>query len=132
MWKETGKTYPRNSWEEVTEECEEIENRHDSHELDCDTIKIREYCEAAALFGQMVKMPTPDELPEGAPSLSPAPPRTAKEAFEAALGAAKHRVNLYWPAITDVAEKLMEIGHLTGEEVEEIVYKSEIFQEEPS
>jgi hypothetical protein len=127
MWREFGKTrtYPWDSWEKIMKECAEIEELGDPDELECDTTKIREYCEAAALFGQTVKMPTPDEVPEGAP---PPPPslRTAKEAYEVALERAEHRVNVYWPVITNVAEKLMEVGYLTGEQVEEIVDGSEL------
>ena len=122
MWREAGKTYPWDSWGKVIEECEEIEELGDPDELESDTIQIRKYCEAAAVFGRMVKMPTPDELPKDGPPLPPPPPKTGEEAFEAALRAAEHRVNLYWPTIENVAEKLMQIGYLTGEEVEEIVY----------
>jgi hypothetical protein len=77
-------------------------------------------------------MPTADELLEGSPPLTPPLPRTAKEAFEVALRAAEERVNTNWPAITNVAEKLMDASYLTGDEVEEIVSSSEPFQGETS
>ena len=64
--------------------------------------------------------------------MPPPPPRTAKEAYEVALEVAEHRLNLYWPAITNVAEKLMEVGYHTGEQVEEIVDGSELLQGERS
>jgi hypothetical protein len=43
---------------------------------------------------------------------------------------AEHRANVYWPSITNVAEKLMGVGYLTGEEVEEMVFGCEVFEEE--
>ena len=58
--------------------------------------------------------------------MPPPPPRIAKEVYEVALEVAEHRVNRYWPAATNVAEKLMEVGYLTGEQVEEIVNGSEL------
>ena len=64
--------------------------------------------------------------------MTPPLPRTAKEAFEVALGAAEERVNTNWPAIVTVAEKLMDAGYLTGDEVEEVVFSSELFQGETS
>ena len=89
MWRESGetRTYPWESWERIVQECEEIEELRDPEELEDDTTQIRKYCEAAARFGQMAKMPTPDVLREDGPSLSL--PRTAKEAFEVALRAAE-------------------------------------------
>ena len=57
--------------------------------------------------------------------MPPPPPRTAKEAFEVALRAAEERVNSNWPTIANVAEKLMDAGYLTGDEVEEIVFSSQ-------
>ena len=134
MWREFGKTrtYPWDSWERIVQECEEIEELGDPDEPEGDTIKIRTFCEAAALLGQMVRMPTSEEWPEDAPPLPPPLPRTAKEAYEVALEVAEHRLNLYWPAITNVAEKLMEVGYLTGEQVEEMVDVSELLQDEMS
>jgi len=122
MWREAGKTYPRDSWGKVVEEYEEIKDLGYPEELEGDAIQIYRYCEAAALFGMLLKMPAPDDLPEDAPPLPPPPPRTSKEAFEVALRAAEDRVTLYWPVITEVAEKLMQDGYLTGEQVEEIVF----------
>ncbi len=129
MWRESGATYPKDSWEMIIEECKEIEESDEEESDDSvmlvgDTMGIRMYCEAAAVCGQMVKMPTPDELPEGTPPLPPLP-RTAKEAYEVALKVAEDRVNVYWPVITNVAEKLIEVGYLTGEQVKEIVDASE-------
>jgi len=134
MWREFGKTEISlwDSWERLVQECEEIEELDDPEELENDAMEIRKYCEAAAVFGQMVKMPTPDEVPEGAPPLSPPPLRTAKEAFEVALRAAEERVNSNWPTISNVAEKLMDAGYLPGDEVKEIVASSEPFQGETS
>jgi hypothetical protein len=134
MWREFGKTEisPWDNWEGLVQECEEIEELGDPEELENDAMEIRKYCEAAALLGQMVRMPTPDELLEGSPPLTPPLPRTAKEAFEVALGAAEERVNTNWPAIVTVAEKLMDAGYLTGDEVEEVVFSSELFQGETS
>jgi hypothetical protein len=131
MWREFGKIEisPRDSWERLVQECEEIEELDEPEELENDAMEIRKYCEAAAVFGQMVKMPTPDELLEGSP---PLPPRTAKEAFEVALRAAEEKVDTNWPAITNVAEKLMDAGYLTGDEVKEIVANSDSFQGETS
>lgn len=123
-WREAGKTYPYDSWEKILQECEEIAELGDPDMLHDDTIEIRKYCKAAALFGQTVRMPTPDELQEGALSLPLPPPRTAQEAFEEALRATEEIVNSYWPEITNVAHKLMETGYLTGEEVEEIMVRS--------
>jgi len=51
---------------------------------------------------------------------------------ELALKHAEHRVGLYWPAIRNVAEKLRQAGHLTGEEVEDIVWSSQLVQREKS
>jgi hypothetical protein len=68
MWREGGETYPRDSWEQLIAECEELEALGDPDELDSDTIQIRKYCEAA-LLGQKAKMPTPDEPAAGAPSV---------------------------------------------------------------
>jgi hypothetical protein len=112
MWREAGKTYPWDSWEKVLEECEQIEELDDPDQLDGDDIEIRKYCEAAALFGQRVKMPTADEVPDDALPLLPQPPKTGKVAFELALKQAKHRVDRYWPAIRNVAEKLRQVGYL--------------------
>jgi hypothetical protein len=80
----------------------------------------------------MVRMPSSDELPEDAPPLPPSLPRTGEEAYELALSAAERRVNLCWPEITNVAERLMEVGYLTGEEVEDIVFGSTTLEEERS
>ena len=64
--------------------------------------------------------------------MPPSLPRTGKEAFELAPRVAEYRVNLYWPEITNVAQKLMEVGYLTGEEVEAIVSGSTTLEEERS
>jgi len=79
MWREAGKPYPWDSWQETIRECEELEELGDPDEIENDTMTIREFCEAAALLGQMVKMPASDELPEGAPAL-PQMPSTGREA----------------------------------------------------
>ena len=87
-------------------------------------MKVRKYCEAAALFGQRVRMPTSDEIPEGAPPL-PQIPSTGEEAFERALREAESLIESYWWALAAVAERLLEKGYLTGEEVEAIVDEKE-------
>jgi len=79
MFRAAGKRYPWDSWQEITTDCEDIEELGDPDALESDTMKVREYCEAAARFGQMVKMPASDELPEGAPAL-PQMPSTGREA----------------------------------------------------
>src|SRR5215217_900891 len=76
---ETEGTDYRDTWQEITTDCEDIEELGDPDALESDTMKVREYCEAAARFGQMVKMPASDELPEGAPAL-PQMPSTGREA----------------------------------------------------
>jgi hypothetical protein len=129
MWREAGKTYPRDSWQEVTRECEDIEALGDPDETENDTMKIRKYCEAAALLGQMTRVPASDELLEGAPPLPPIP-STGEEAFEIALRDAKRLVGSYWWAITAVAERLTEVGYVSGEEVQEIVFGSDPSEEE--
>lgn len=125
-----GKNYPWDTWEKIIEYCEELEECNDPDLLEDDFLEIREYCEGYALFGQMLQMPKPDELSEDAPSLWPVLSVTAKEAFELALEAAEHRVNGCWSEIEDVAEKLMQDGYLSGDEVTEIVFGSAISQEE--
>lgn len=87
-------------------------------------MKVREYCEAAARFKQMVKMPASDELPEDAPPL-PQMPSTGREVFETALREAECLLVAYWETIAAVAERLMEKGYLTGDKVEAIVREKE-------
>jgi hypothetical protein len=124
MWQEAGKHYPWDSWQEITRECEEIEELGDPDALESDTMTIREYCKAAALLGQMVRMPASDEIPEGAPPL-PQIPSTGEEVFEIALRDAESLLDSYWWAIAAVAERLVEKGYLTGDEVEAIVREKE-------
>ena len=90
---------------------------------------VREFCEAAALLGQMVRMPASDELQDDALPL-PQIPSTGEEAFEIALRDAERLVDSYWWAITAVAEMLIEVGYLSGEEVQEIVFGSDPSEEE--
>jgi hypothetical protein len=129
MWREAGKPYPWDSWQEITRECEDIEALGDPDETENDTMKIRNYCEAAALLGQMARVPASDELPEGAPPL-PQIPRTGEEAFEIALRDAQGLVDSYWWEITAVAARLIEVGYVSGEEVQEIVFGSDPSEEE--
>jgi hypothetical protein len=131
MWREAGKPYPWDSWQEITRECEDIEELGDLDETENDTMTIRKYCEIAALLGQMARVPASDELPEGAPPL-PQIPSTGEEAFEIVLREAKSLVDSYWWAITAVAESLIEVGYVSGEEVQEIVFGSEPSEEERS
>ena len=98
--REFGGTYPQDSWANIIEECKVIEELEDLDDVECDTVKMQKYCGAAALVGQMMRIPSSDELPEDAPPLPPLPPRTGEEAFELALSAAEQRVKLYWPEIT--------------------------------
>jgi hypothetical protein len=121
MAREVAKPYPWETWEAILSDCEDIEALGDPDEAENDTTMIREYCEAAAHLGQFATVPAPDELPEGAPPL-PRIPSTGEEAFEMALREAEPLVDAYWGEITAVAEKLMEVGYLSGEEVEEIVF----------
>ena len=120
MWREAGKHYPWDSWQEITSECEEIEELGEPDATDADTMRIREYCEAAALFGQMIRVPASDELPEGAPPMPPIP-STGEEALEIALRDAGRLIESYWWAIAAVAQRLMEKGYLTGDEVVEAI-----------
>jgi hypothetical protein len=108
MFRAAGKRYPWDSWQEITTDCEDIEKLGDPDALESDTMKVREYCEAAARFGQMVKMPASDELPEGAPPL-PQMPSTGREAFEIALREAERLLDSYWWAIAAVAERLAPV-----------------------
>jgi hypothetical protein len=129
MHKQAGQVYPWRSWGELVERSEELERSGDSDDLENDDItKVRRYCKIAAGFGMWMKMSLPAELPEGMPPLQ-LPPSTPEEAFEQALSAAEQRVDVCWPAIEDVAERLVEVGHLTGEEVEEIVMNSGMLEE---
>jgi hypothetical protein len=121
MWREAAKPYPWETWEAIISDCEDIEALGDPDEAESDTMGIRKYCEAAALLGQFATVPAPDELPEGAPPL-PQILSTGEEAFEAALREAERFVDSHWWEITAVAEKLMEVGYLSGEEVQEIVF----------
>src|SRR5215212_7549240 len=107
MWREAGKPYPWDSWQETIRECEEIEELGDPDEIENDTMTVREFCEAAALLGQMVRMPASDELQDDALPL-PQIPSTGEEAFEIALRDAERLVDSYWWAITAVAEMLIE------------------------
>src|SRR5215216_3671322 len=121
MWREAAKPYPWETWEAIISNCEDIEALDDPDELENDTMAIREYCDAAALLGQFARVPAPDEVPEGAPPF-PRMPSTGEEAFELALREAERLVDSYWRAITAVAERLMEVGYLSGEGVQEIVF----------
>jgi hypothetical protein len=48
MWREAGKPYPWDSWqEEILRDCEDIEALGDPDETENDTMTIRKYCEAA-------------------------------------------------------------------------------------
>jgi hypothetical protein len=139
MWRVAGEpSYPWDSWQDITSKCEDIEElieEHDEEDIDylglrdCDTRAIREFCEAAARWGQRVRVPAVDDLPEGALPV-PQTPSTGEEAFKAALRETEHLVDQYWWAITAVAKRLMEVGYLTGEEVEEIVFGSDPSEEE--
>ena len=124
MFRVNGIRYPWDSWQEITRECEDVEALDDPDELQNDTMMIREYCEAAALWGQTASTPAYDELPEGAPPL-PQTPSTTREAYEIALREAESLVEAYWGVIATVAERLIEKGYLTGDEVEAIVFDSE-------
>jgi hypothetical protein len=116
MWRVAGEpSHPWDSWQKIIKDCEEIEASGDPDLLEGDTMSIHEFCEAAARWGQMVRVPASDEPI----------PSTGEEAFEAALRGAEYFVDEYWSKITAVAEKLMEVGYLTGEQVEEIVFGSD-------
>ncbi len=52
MSRVAGKPYPRESWQDITRECEEIEELGDPELLESDVMKVRKYCEAAALIPQ--------------------------------------------------------------------------------
>ena len=121
-WREAGKPHPWNSWQQLLRECEDIEELEDAlgdlHEPEPDAVKIRKYCEIAASFLSRPMMPGPDEMPEGTPS-------TGEQAFAVALREAERLVDQYWWAITAVSERLMEVGYVSGEKVEEIVFGSE-------
>jgi hypothetical protein len=129
MWREGGKPYPWDSWQEIVRDCEEIELLGDPDLEESDTMAIRMYCETATLLGRMVIEPAPELLTEGAPPLPPLP-STGEEAFKIALREAESLVDSYWWAITAVAERLMEVGYLSGEEVLEIVVGSDPSEEE--
>lgn len=58
-------------------------------------------------------------------------PSTGEEAFEIVLREAKSLVDSYWWAITAVAERLIEVGYLSGEEVQEIVFGSDPSEDGP-
>lgn len=128
MWKQAGETYPWGSWEELIEQIEELEGRDDSDESEIkDLTNIRYFCKTGADFGQFLEINSRDDLPEEMDSALP--PSTPEEAFEQALSAAEQRVDLSWPAIEKVAERLMEVGRLSGDEVEEIVMNSGLFEQ---
>jgi hypothetical protein len=124
MCREAGKPYPWDSWQELISDCEYIEYIGDPDDMESDTMSIRKYCETAALLRQIARVPASDELPEGVPPL-PQIPSTGEEAFEIVLREAKSLVDSYWWAITAVAERLIEVGYLSGEEVQEIVFGSD-------
>ncbi len=127
--KEDGIPYPYDSWEEIVRDCEEREefggdelyDPDDPLQLWGDTMDIRGYCEAAALLG---KVPRYDNWPDDAPP-PPRIPSTGEEVFEVALREAEQLVDSCWWAITAVAERLIEVGYLSGEEVLEIVFGSD-------
>ena len=133
--REAGIPYPFDSWQEIVRACEEAEEAvgdelydpDDPFQLWGDTMDIRVYCEVAALLGQMV---TYDNLPDGAPP-PPRIPSTGEEVFEVALEEAERLVDTCWRAITAVAERLMEVGCLSGEEVLEIVFGSDPSEDGP-
>jgi hypothetical protein len=132
--REAGIPYPYDSWQEIVRECEEAEEAvgdelydpDDPFQLWGDYMDIRAYCDAAALLGTMV---TYDNLPEGAPP-PPRIPSTGEEVFEVALEEAERLVDSWWWAIAAVAERLIEEGYLSGEEVQQIVFGSEPSEEE--
>ena len=124
MWREGGKPYPWDSWQEITRDCEDIEYIGDPDLEESDTMAIRMYCETVALLGHMAIEIAPELLTEGAPPL-PQIPSTGEEAFEIALRDAESLVDSCWWAITAVAERLIEVGYLSGEEVQEIVFGSD-------
>jgi hypothetical protein len=122
MWRVAGEpSYPWDSWQKILEDCEEIEELGDPDLLEGDDMSTHEFCEAAALWGQRVRVPAVDELPEGA---LPVPQIlcTGEEVFEAAGRETERLVDEYWSEIVAVAERLMKVGHLTGEQVEEMVF----------
>jgi hypothetical protein len=133
--REAGIPYPYDSWQEIVRECEEAEEAvgddlydpDDPFQLWGDYMDIRAYCEAAALLGKMV---TYDNLPDDAPP-PPRIPSTGEEVFEVALEEAGRLVDSCWRAITAVAERLMEVGCLSGEEVLEIVVGSDPSEDGP-
>jgi hypothetical protein len=127
-WREAGKPYPWDSWQEIIRDCEEIEEQGDPELEECDTMAIREFCQVAALLRLMVIEPAPDLLTEGAPPL-PQIPSTGEEVFEIALREAERLVDSFWWEITAVAERLIEVGYLSGEEVQEIVFGSDPSEE---
>ena len=129
MWREGGKPYPWDSWQEIVSDCEDIEYIGDPDLEESDTMAIRMYCETAALLGHMPIEIAPELLTEGAPPL-PQIPSTGEEAFEIALRDAERLVDSCWWAITAVAERLIEVGYLSGEEVQEIVFGSDPSEEE--
>jgi hypothetical protein len=121
---QAGETNHWGSWEELNEVCDMLEKCRGSYGVDSkDIINVRKYCEAAALWGQQEQrfLLSPGYQPKYAP---PPPPSTEEDAYVEALEIAEQKVHLWWATIENVAEKLMEIGHLTGKEVEEIVSDS--------
>jgi hypothetical protein len=130
MCREAGKPNPWDSWQELISDCEYIEYIGDPDEMNSDTMMVRKYCELAALEGHLARVPASDELSEGAPPL-PQIPSTGEEAFEIVLREAKSLVGSYWRTITAVAESLMEVGFLSGEEVREIVFGSDPSEDGP-
>jgi hypothetical protein len=135
--REAGIPYPYDRWQEIVRDCEEREefggdelyDPDDPLQLWGDTMNIREYCEAAALLGRMPLEIAPELLTEDAPPL-PRIPSTGEEVFEVALEEAGRLVDSFWWAITAVAEKLIEVGYLSGEEVLEIMLGSDPSEED--
>jgi hypothetical protein len=136
--REAGIPYPYDSWQEIVRECEEAEEAvgddlydpDDPFQLWGDYMDIRAYCEAAALLGKMPIEIAPELLTEGAPP-PPRIPSTGEEVFEVALRETEQLVDSCWWAITAVAERLIEVGYLSGEEVLEIVVGSDPSEDVP-
>jgi hypothetical protein len=132
--REAGIPYPYDSWQEIVRKCEEAEEAvgdelygpDDPFQLWGDYMDIRAYCEAAALLGKMARY---DNWPDDAPP-PPRIPSIGEEVFEVALREAERLVASCWWAITAVAERLIEVGYLSGEEVQEIVFGSEPSEED--
>jgi hypothetical protein len=133
--REAGIPYPYDSWQEIVRECEEAEEAvgddlydpDDPSQLWGDYMDILAYCQVAALLGKMARY---DNWPDDAPP-PPRIPSTGEEVFEVALEEAERLVDSCWRAITAVAERLMEVGYLAGEEVLEIVVGSDPSEDVP-